>query len=271
MRKLFDILRLVRLHNITAAVLCVGAGYWMAYPRAFPPFLLLAAVALVTAAGNVINDYYDIDIDRINKPRRALPSGGISRRTAFLFYLFLILLLVSVFPGLELFQAGWLAVWVTALHMYSRALKRMPLLGNLTVAVVTGSGFLLGAVSAGDAGAGVIPGVLTFFFVTGREIIKDCEDIEGDERCGARTLPVVAGVARSSRAAAGIFLALVLAFPVPWMTGVYSGAYGWIMVISMLPLLLMSFIFSLLGRRFRMVTMLLKAGMFIGIAAFVAG
>ncbi len=269
MRKLFDILRLVRPHNLAAAVLCVGAGYWMASPRDYPPMLLLAAVALVTAAGNVINDYYDIDIDRINKPGRALPSGGVTRKTAFLFYLFLILLLVSIFPVLRPLQAGWLAAWVTALHLYSRSLKRMPLLGNLTVALVTGSGFLLGSVSAGDAGAGILPAALTFFFVAGREIIKDCEDIEGDERCGARTLPVVTGAARASRVAAGIFMALVLAFPVPWMTGVYSDAYGWIMVISMLPLLLLSFIFSLLGRRFRMVTMILKAGMFIGIAAFV--
>ena len=74
---LFKIILITRPHNVAAAVLCVSAGYLLAASAESLPFALLSAVALVTAAGNLINDYYDLDIDAINKPGRVLPSGSV--------------------------------------------------------------------------------------------------------------------------------------------------------------------------------------------------
>ena len=78
MTRMIKAFLLIRPHNVAAALLCVASGFWMAAWPARVPLPLLFAVALVTAAGNVINDCCDRDIDRINKPRRVIPSGAMT-------------------------------------------------------------------------------------------------------------------------------------------------------------------------------------------------
>ncbi|MBU8920838.1 MAG: geranylgeranylglycerol-phosphate geranylgeranyltransferase [Bacteroidales bacterium] len=271
MRVITGILSIMRLHNVVAAVFCVATGYWIVSWPEIPPLAVLTAVALATAAGNVINDYNDIGIDRINKPKRALPSGRLASRTALSLYFVLLLLLISTFPFLSVQISIWIFVWIILLFLYSRFFKRMFLAGNLLVSAVTGSGFLLGALVAGRIAQGMIPAAFTFLFVLGRELVKDCEDLEGDKRFGARTIPVVCGQVVALNYAAVIFVILAILFPIPWVKGVYSTAYMWIMSFSVLPILIFSIIFALQKRKNGLVSKLLKLGMFFGIFAFLAG
>jgi geranylgeranylglycerol-phosphate geranylgeranyltransferase len=262
---------LIRPHNVAAALLCVASGFWMAAWPARVPLALLFAVALVTAAGNVINDCCDRDIDRINKPRRVIPSGGMTVRVAFSVYISMLLLL-----GVTLFfmsppQAAWIAAWALLLHLYSARLKRVYLAGNILVSLVTASGFTLGAWAGADIRQGVLPSIYTFFFVMGRELVKDCEDMEGDGTCGARTVPVVSGRAAAMNMAAAIFILLAASFPIPYFAGIYNHAYGAIMLISVLPILAISSIFALRGRNPWLISLMLKIGMYFGIAAFLLG
>jgi len=75
------LVRITRPHNAVVAGLTALLGYLIATGTLTSPSLLLAVVVvLVTAAGNVINDVYDIEIDRINRPERPIPSGEISLR-----------------------------------------------------------------------------------------------------------------------------------------------------------------------------------------------
>ena len=270
MRRLLDLIILARPHNVAAAVLSVAVGHTMA-ARGTAPWALLAGVAAATAGGYVINDISDRDIDRINKPWRPIPSGALTPAAAWGAYAVFVVAAVLAAIRLPLPQALWIAGWVLLLHLYSTRLKREYLAGNVLVSLVSGSGFLLGAVAAGRASAGAIPALFTFFFSLGREIVKDTDDIEGDRVCGARTIPVVTGERGARRSAALLFVLLALSFPLPWIAGLYGALYAIVMTCTVVPILLVSAWFSWSGRSLGRVSGLLKLGMFCGILAFYFG
>jgi geranylgeranylglycerol-phosphate geranylgeranyltransferase len=270
MKVILYCISIIRPHNIAAALLSTGVGFSLASPGNWP-WMLLGVVALVTAAGYVINDIYDIDIDRINKPGRPLPSGVLSVRLATILYIaFLCILLVSI-SRLPRLLAVWIVVWAVMLHLYSARLKRIFLAGNIFVSIVSASTFLLGALAGGRITSGLLPACYTFFFMLGREFVKDCEDFEGDRMCGARTVPVVSGKGRALTFAAVVFGLLVVCFPVPYAVGHYGTGYGLLMIFGVIPILVASIVLTLMARSLSRVSLLLKIGMFFGIAAFYIG
>jgi geranylgeranylglycerol-phosphate geranylgeranyltransferase len=119
--------------------------------------------------------------------------------------------------------------------------------------------------------AGATPAVFTFFFVMGREIVKDTDDIEGDRQCKARTFPIVSGRLAALTTALVIFLALCISVPAPSFVGMYGIAYALIMLLSVVPILLISIGIILKGRSLGVVSTLLKIGMFFGCIAFYFG
>lgn len=267
MRNAIGLFRIVRLHNVAAAVLSVAVGFSMTGSHAWP-WLVLAASAFAAAAGNVVNDIFDVEIDRVNRPRRPIPAGAVSVKAAVATYV--------VFVGAALYLAiflpnvarVWIFAWVLLLHFYSTRFKRMYLVGNAVVALVAGSGFLLGAWAGGEVARGALPAAFTFVFVMGREIVKDTDDVEGDRAAGARTFPIVSGRAAALRVAIAIFIALCVAVPIPAYAGAYSLVYALVMLLSVVPILLVSIVLILRGRRLALVGSLLKLAMFFGCAAF---
>jgi len=181
--------------------------------------LIFFTVFLITGAGNAINDYYDRDIDAINRPERPIPSGRVSARKAFN-YSMALFAVGCLFAG----QVNQICLAVAAfnsalLFLYARNLKAMPLAGNITVAFLTGSTFLFGGAASGAAGllANKIPFLLSFLVSMSREIAKDIEDMDGDRQGGARTLPILAGErAAAALAAAFALAAVVLGFFAPF-------------------------------------------------------
>lgn len=183
--------------------------------------LIFLAVFLVTGAGNAINDYYDREIDAINRPGRPIPSGRIEPALA-LRYSLAIFLAGCLLAGL----VNWICLGLAAfnsllLFFYARNLKAAPLSGNITVAFLTGSTFLFGGAAAGMQGlaANQVPFLLSFLVSMSREIAKDIEDMAGDMAGGAGTLPILAGERLSRALAAGFALAAVaLGFLAPFGT-----------------------------------------------------
>ena len=115
-------------------------------PLLLHPFLfwvLCLASVLIAGAGYIINDYFDINIDRINKPQRLILDNGISRRHGLIWHLLLNLagLALSAWVSMAtrnpLILAGNIAC-VLLLWVYSTTYKRKPLIGNLLIAVLTG-------------------------------------------------------------------------------------------------------------------------------------
>lgn len=182
---------------------------------------IFLAVFLITGAGNAVNDYYDREIDAVNRPNRPIPSGRISPRGAAAYSL-LLFALGCVFAGLANQLCLAIALFNTLLlFFYARNLKATPLAGNLCVAYLTGSTFLFGGAAFGMEGieANLVPAGLSFLATMSREIAKDIEDMEGDRQGGAKTLPILAGEKISAALAATFSLAgIALSFLPPFGT-----------------------------------------------------
>ena len=197
----------------------------LAYDVIAPAVLAFVAVFLVTAGGNVINDYFDVDIDRVNKPRRALPSGLITRGSALAYALMLLLLGVAASLFINPVCSGLAALNAVLLVLYSWKLKRSVLVGNLLIGYLTGSIFLFGGAAVYSF---FVPGVLfvsAMLAITSREVVKDIEDLTGDRRAGASTLPIRYGVPRSLATAALFMLAAVAISPLPFIIGASGYPY----------------------------------------------
>jgi geranylgeranylglycerol-phosphate geranylgeranyltransferase len=202
-----------------------------------PSVLVFVAVFLVTAGGNVINDYFDIAIDKVNKPRRALPSGRITQRDALLYAITLTLFGVAVAVFINPICLGLATLNAALLVLYSWKLKRSALFGNLLVGYLTGSVFLFGGAAVSSF---FLPGMLflsAMLAITSREIVKDVEDLPGDMRAGASTLPIRYGVAPSLAVATFFMLAAVAVSPLPYIISILGPAYLGIVVVADLILL----------------------------------
>jgi len=259
-----------------AAALSVAAGYYIAGGRDLSAAVLpVVLTAVITGAGNVINDCYDVAIDRINKPRRPLPSRRLTRRGALVLYAVLSCIVLVGCAFVRPVGLAWIfAAWHVALFAYAARLKRVLFAGNLLVAVVSGSAFVAGAVAGGNVAVSVVPALLAFGFVLGREVVKGCEDVEGDREAGVHTLAVVFGTTRAARVGTVLMLGLALLLPVPTLTGLYGTGYLWIMLALVVPLLVAGSWMILRRpqrRAYTRVSWLLKAGMFFGILAIVVG
>jgi len=213
---LAGLFRITRPTNSLVAGLAAVVAYLIATGGIIPAVLyLFVIVALITAAGNVINDYFDAAIDTINRPDRPIPSGTVSPGAArsFAVTLFLAGILVSMLTN---FLCLAIAVFNCLLLIaYAARLKSTPFFGNAVVAYLAASMFLFGGALNGPGGlVHVLPvATITFFAMLARELIKDAEDVEGDAASGASTLPIRIGI-RKTALLAFIFaiLAVIISF-----------------------------------------------------------
>ena len=160
--------------------------------------VLASSTAIIAGAGYIINDYYDIKIDLINKPGRVVIGKDIGRRYALFFHS--VLSLAGVILG---FLLGWRLGFIHLfssfiLWWYSNSLKRQPFVGNFMVALLTGISILLVNVLYDLNNPFVmIYSLFAFFMTLVREIIKDIEDLKGDNTFGCKTLPIIWGIRKT--------------------------------------------------------------------------
>lgn len=157
--------------------------------------VLIAALTggLVAAAANAINDYFDVEIDRLNKPTRPIPRGDATRREAWMVWFLLSALAIALNIVLNPLALGIVLVAVVTLYWYSALFKRTIVVGNFVVALMTAMAFIYGAVVIGTVQKAVVPALFAFLVNIPREIIKDIEDVEGDRKDQAITLAVKYG------------------------------------------------------------------------------
>ncbi|HID47756.1 MAG TPA: digeranylgeranylglyceryl phosphate synthase [Methanothermococcus okinawensis] len=187
--------------------------------------ILLASLVVffICGFGNVINDIYDIDIDRINKPYRPLAAGRISLKSARLFPWILAL------AGLLLSLFNWICFIIALintliLYLYARRFKRDKRIGNLLVAYLTGSVFLFGGASVGNIFITFILFLCAMLTTWAREIVKDFEDMEGDVKRGVISLPIKYGK-RALYIALGLLILGVILSPLPYFIGIFNFLY----------------------------------------------
>ncbi|MCF6270631.1 MAG: geranylgeranylglycerol-phosphate geranylgeranyltransferase [Melioribacteraceae bacterium] len=230
---------------------------------------------LVNAGGNIINDFFDIEIDKINRPDRPLPSGDISSTTALNIYAS-----ITFFAfALSYYNLGFNAFSIVVatsimMFLYSYELKRTPLLGNIVVAFFTGLAFLFGSVVVGSIYCGIIPMTFAFLISLMRELVKDIEDIEGDKSIGILTFPIKYGVDNSVKLISAIGLLLIVSTTLPFLLKIYN-LYYFIFVLLFVNGILIYVIRELRRETsqkvIRKVSKLLKLGMVLGVIAIFIG
>jgi len=204
---------------------------------------IVMASVLIAAAGYIINDYFDLNIDQVNKPQKNVFSNTINRRWAILWHFTLSLaglFATAMASGLH----KWYIIIANAgcillLWFYSTSLKRSLLVGNFLISLLTAWTVLIlfflytdpsDAVMAGSTAtvklfrAAFLYGGFAFIISLIREAVKDMEDLEGDARYGCRTLPIVAGL-RTTKIYVAIWTVVLLAALV--ILQLYVLLFGW--------------------------------------------
>jgi 4-hydroxybenzoate polyprenyltransferase len=227
-----------------------GTGWFLEYYTdsigelwSFDFFLLVLSTVVIAGAGNIINDYFDMKADRVNKPERMIIGKHIKRRVAILSHWFLNLVAFSIAVYLSWkFETFWYVfahfMAINFLWFYSTNLKRGFLLGNVIVAGLTAlvpilvGFYFYHLITTQEVSSGmhyqsiheligslvwIIVGLGLFAFILNlaREITKDIEDVEGDKLLKAKTLPIVMG-----SSTAKYIVALVIAVGAVLMSGV---------------------------------------------------
>ena len=244
--KIKPFLQLLRVSNLAfLAILLYVMEKWVAVPLLHNAMfkeqmlwwvllLLITGVVCIAAGGYVINDYFDVKIDRINRPDNMVVTRHITRDGAM--RLFQVLTAVGVVAGLVV--SWWATSWTLAmtfivipglLWFYSASYKRQLLVGNIVVAFMSALVPLLVAIANADylhqlyrenLAYSAIVGNL-YIWISGfalfallltlvREMIKDMEDMEGDREMECRTMPIVWGI-RTTKIVATILLLIIIA------------------------------------------------------------
>jgi geranylgeranylglycerol-phosphate geranylgeranyltransferase len=271
-RGLFD---LTRAGNAVAASLLTFTGAFVASESLavlganwLQVVAAVVATAGATGAGNAVNDYFDREIDRINRPDRPIPRGAVTPRQALWFSVALFGVAVVGTLLVPLAAQVIAVVNLAALVAYTKLFKGLPGVGNLVVGYLTGSTFLFGGAAVGNLDGAVVLFLLAGVATLTREIVKDVEDLAGDREEGLRTLPIAVGERPALWLGVAVMAAAVVASAYPFLTGAFGLAYLLLVVPAdavMLGASVLSFRDPSAGQR------RLKLGMYLAAVAFVAG
>jgi 4-hydroxybenzoate polyprenyltransferase len=206
------------------------------------PALGLVMAAVLNAASNALNQIYDLEIDRVNKPKRPLPSGRLSLDDAWTFtwigYAVALALAWFVAPGGR-HECFWIVLVATAITvLYSVPpfrTKRLGIWANVTIAIPRGVLLKVAGWSAVKTVFGVEPwfiGAIFGLFLLGASTTKDFADMEGDALGGCRTLPIIYGVRRAAWMISPSFVVPFALIAAGTLTGVLTGNPALLLLLS---------------------------------------
>lgn len=230
--------------------------------------------AIAAAGGNVINDYMDIEIDRINKPDRALPSGILTNKEVLLLYSVFIAASVVLAILINIYALIVVIISNLLIFLYSFRIKRVPLLGNIFVAFFTCLAFIYWGIAVNNLLYALIPAVFAFMINLIRELVKDMEDVIGDRAQNIITFPQKYGFKKTNFLTVGLAVILMLLTVIPFVFNIYKIEY-FIVVMLTVNLMLVYFI-SKIGTEnskgnYSKLSALLKVSMIFGLAAIYLG
>ncbi len=274
MSQITEWLKLFRIGNSLAAGLAGVMGYIVSGgSNLFILMLVYLVVVLVTMGGNAINDYFDRDIDAINKPWRPIPKGAISPRQA----VFAAILSMSI--GLVISYVLNLFCFIVALFatvlliLYSYRIKRTGIPGNIVIALLTALSIVFGGIAAENIFQTFVPATYAFLLNLGREFMKGLEDIEGDKAFGVKTLAVVKGPFKAYLVSSILLILVITISPLPYILFKYNILYLVLVMAIVNPSIVAAIAVAhkLKPRYAWKATRILKISMFVGIIAFLLG
>jgi len=245
--------------------------------------IILGALTYFFMAGSgmVINDIYDVEIDKINRPERPIPKGAISLSEAKYLYagVFILGITISIIHSI-IFNLQFLNVIIATFFgimgwIYAKWGKRSGFFGNIIVSISFSMGFIYGAI----LNSSNIPIYIYFFFLNSifgllsREIIKGCEDIEGDKEQGVNTLAIKIGLKRTPYISMiCVFLSILFFILTAFTELINRLAFSISMIFGILVVFYAAILMpkkNLDKKDFSKISLLLKIGMFLGLIAVV--
>ncbi len=273
MKKIAAFLQIIRWPNLVFIILTQVAFYFFVIQtqsiyirlQELHFVLLVLASVCIAAGGYIINDYFDINIDIINKPHKLIIGKIFKRRTAIIMHFVLsgLGIILSFYVSIAMQQQWWWVGYANAfitvlLVFYSITLKRKLLSGNIVVALLIAwvilllvlSQFQLQVPNKQDAlltkeaysklfRIGILYASFAFIITLMREVVKDMEDYIGDLNDGCKTMPIVWGFS-VSKAFVGfctvILIALLLILQIYVLQFYWYGAVAYCFILIVLPL-----------------------------------
>ena len=257
-------------------------------------YLLVTASVCIAAAGYIINDYFDLNIDLVNKPSKLIIEKHINRRWAIVLHLCLSFIgfLISCYVGYKLrniYIPFFNLLSIAGLWFYSTTFKKKLLIGNVVISLLTAWVILVITVAeyklsrSLDADTFIIPRLLKVSFLYAgfaftisliREVVKDMEDIQGDIKYGCETMPIVWGIP-VSKVFVGVWLVVltggvaVLQFYVLQLGWWLSAIYCVLLIIIPLLWILQQLYRAQIALDFKRLSSAIKIVMFTGIVSMV--
>lgn len=255
---------------MSGALTAVGAApreAWTAW-LLVPPLIGSAMAAMLNAGNNALNQIYDLEIDRVNKPTRPIPSGRLTIAEAWVFtaitYVVALVLAWLVVPAEttvsamarsrhECFWLVLIAVVCTLLYSIPPArTKRLGIWANVTIAIPRGTLLKVAGWSAVKTIAGVEPwyiGGIFGLFLLGATTTKDFADMEGDRLGGCRTLPIQYGVRKAAWMISPSFVVPFVMIPVGAWLGILTGNFYLLQILGVVMTLYGIYVCYLMLRR----------------------
>ncbi|MEN9697962.1 MAG: hypothetical protein RLZ56_1383 [Bacteroidota bacterium] len=255
-------------------------------------YLIVITYLLIAAAGYIINDYFDINIDQVNKPNRVVVGAYISRRWVIFWHLLFSVMGIYISTIAFPFQQYWhihLSNLLTILFLwfYSTNFKKDFLIGNVVISILTAWSIAVVYFSKYTIQEIIHPNIndvanfrfaklmvlysaFAFVLTLVREALKDMEDMEGDQKFGCKTLPIVWGL-KPTKVYIGVWLVVVIAclgfiqlyvIPFGWW---YCILYCLICIICPLVIVLIKLKTSYVSKDFKQLSLYVKIAMFAGI------
>ena len=230
MNKLKGLIKLLRFELPFSAGVCVVMGQMLALGKFASIFITLSgfvSVFLISASILVLNDYFDVETDRINAPHRPIPSNLVRPNEALFFSIFLL------FTGLLLSYLINTTVLIISIvlsiigFLYNRSYKKSGLPGNLMVSFSVGMTFIYGSASVGMPFNKIAFyfGVIAALVDLGEEIAADSMDVKGDKLIGSNSLAIKYGKSTALKISGSIFYFVILLSIIPFIINWFSIIY----------------------------------------------
>ncbi|MCB0462540.1 MAG: geranylgeranylglycerol-phosphate geranylgeranyltransferase [Flavobacteriaceae bacterium] len=217
--KFFSMFSVVRGYNILVIVLAqyLTSIYILAHDKPLKQvvfdlnlLMIVLASSATIAGGYIINNFYDSEKDLINRPQKSMLDRLVSQNTKLVFYFVLNFIAVVMASYVSFRAVIFFSAYIFAIWFYSHKLKKLPIIGNLTSAILTITPFFAVFIYYKNFETVIfVHAMFLFLILSMRELTKDLENIKGDLALNYKTIPIVYGE-KTSKIMLTIFAALTL-------------------------------------------------------------
>ena len=235
MKNLLPHIIIVRPLNVLAAIISILLSSIITQYDGHSINIIYAILVVVffTAGANTLNDYFDYEIDMVNRPNRPLSSGGVLKKHALIYSI--LYFIIGLFFAYQLnYNSKIISIFISfpLLILYNYSLKGYPLIGNIVVALILSLTFIFAGCVFNNIPPMITPSILAFGLTLIREIIKDIADIKGDKLVGLKTFPVIYGREKAFSLCVVLSVLFGVGAFIPFINGYYNIFYGVLLILT---------------------------------------